>query len=375
MNCKFISVIFLSALASGLRGADGGPEFLDLSRDFSKDTVVAAGTAELYQGHPTTVQLPGTETVLCVWCVPHGGHAGQLARSEDGGRTWTRQDGLLPPGMSNHWNCPSIYRIVGPDGKARIFVFSAYLGNDRQRFANAMPAIVSEDDGLSWRELPPLGAAFRCVMTFTSMVPLKDGRTMAFFHRGPADGRDRHPLEVLATVTADGGFSWSEPRVVCRVEGKSPCEAFALRSDDGDELCLIMRENTRTGHSLMTTSRDEGQTWTPARETAWALTGDRHAGIRLPDGRWLIAFRDTAPKSPTKGHFIAWLGTYADIIAGRPGLRLKLLHNYDGWDCGYPGVSLLPDGHVLAVTYVKYHDGPERQSVVACRLVPPPPQR
>ncbi len=31
-----------------------------------------------------------------------------------------------------------------------------------------------------------------------------------------------------------------------------------------------------------------------------------------------------------------------------------MLHNYAGWDCGYPGVELLPDGTIVATTYVTF---------------------
>lgn len=52
-------------------------------------------------------------------------------------------------------------------------------------------------------------------------------------------------------------------------------------------------------------------------------------GVQTGDGRLVIAFRDQAPESPTKGHFVAWVGTYDDIKQGKPGqYRVKLLHGY-----------------------------------------------
>lgn len=345
--------------------------WVDLSGDKSKDVVISAGSTlpDGYEGHPTTVRIPGTETIWCTWCKPHGGHGGQLARSLDGGRTWTREDHRLPEEAKIHWNCPSIYRIVGPDGKARMFIYSAWYGNNIRQSDKAMPSLVSEDDGLTWRALPPLGPTFRCVMTFTSIIPLKDGRVMGIYHRGPV-GEDRVPLEQLVTISADGGFTWSEPKVICQVPNRSPCEGMALRSDDGNEIRVIMRENTRSGCGYMVYSRDEGETWSEPEFLSPSLTGDRHAGGKLPDGRWVITFRDMAPGSPTKGHFVAWCGTYDDIVQRRPGKRYKLLHSYAGWDCGYPGVTVFEDGTVLAVTYVKYWDDARKQSVVGCRFKP-----
>ena len=105
-------------------------------------------------------------------------------------------------------------------------------------------------------------------------------------------------------------------------------------------------------------------------DTPWALTGDRHQGVTLPDGRLVIAFRDMAPASPTRGHFVAWVGPYAAIKskAEADTYRIKLLHNYAGCDCGYPGIHLLPDGTIVATTYVKYWDDARQQSVVSVRF-------
>ncbi|MFA7054694.1 MAG: hypothetical protein WC328_16890, partial [Kiritimatiellia bacterium] len=78
---------------------------VDLSQDPARQVVIAAGTPEVYQGHPTTVSLPDGRTIFCVWCVNHGGAAGPMARSRDGGRTWERLDAHLPEGYRMHQNC------------------------------------------------------------------------------------------------------------------------------------------------------------------------------------------------------------------------------------------------------------------------------
>ena len=84
----------------------------------------------------------------------------------------------------------------------------------------------------------------------------------------------------------------------------------------------------------------------------------------------MIVFRDMAPKSPTRGHFVAWVGPYAAIKSKetKGTYRVKLLHSYAGGDCGYPGIHLLPDGTVVATTYIKYWDDARKQSVVCTRF-------
>ena len=309
---------------------------LDICEETKRQVVIAQGTPEAYHAHPTTALLADGRTMFYVWNMGHGGHAEPMARSDDGGLTWTRLDDTLPPNYVNFKNCPSIYRITDPMGKERLWVFAARTLTDKEhprpisgRLQGWMPRIVSEGDGRTWREEPPLStplasdAPFRNVMTFSSLVPLKDGSTLGMFHRG-AGGKDAD-LQVLQSVTRDGGFTWSDPIMACdgtTLGGKDPCEPSVFRSPGGDELCCIIR--------------DEGATWSEPVDTPWGLTGDRHHGIRLPDGRLVIVFRNVAPLATA--HFIAWVGTYDDIRQGRPGqYRVSLLRTFkDGF---YPGIG------------------------------------
>jgi len=132
---------------------------VDLSADQRRQIVIARGTpaADEYHAHPTTALLADDKTMFCVWNIGHGGHAGPMARSDDGGLTWTRLDDTLPPNFVNFRNCPSLYRITDPAGKERLWVFAAstLVQEPREfpgRLQGWMPRIVSEDDGGTWRE-------------------------------------------------------------------------------------------------------------------------------------------------------------------------------------------------------------------------------
>ena len=355
-------------------------KILDLSQETNRQVFIARGTPEEYHAHPTTAMLADNRTIIAVWNLGHGGHAGPMARSEDGGLTWRRVDDTLPPNYSNFKNCPSLYRIADPQGKERLWIFAARTLTDKEsprdvpgRYQGYMPRVMSEDDGRTWRELPPLGDRiamdnpFRNVMTFSSIVRLKDGSSLGLFHRGDGLG-EGGTLQVMQSITRDGGFTWSQPVVVAdghAIAPKLPCEPYVFRSPDGDELCCIMRENKRTGTSLVMFSRDEGKTWSKPVDTPWGLTGDRHHGIRLPDGRLVIVFRNSAPLAPA--HFIAWIGTYDDIKQGRPGqYRVSLLRTFkDGF---YPGLHQLPDDTIVATTYTTYGKDDGGCSIVSVRF-------
>jgi hypothetical protein len=346
---------------------------VDISGETNRHVFVAKGTPEIANGHVTTALLADGRTMFAVWTKGHGGAGGPMARSDDGGRSWIRIDASLPPNLSRHINCPSIYRLTDPQGRERLWVFSALALRDPSGVPNRtgwMPRILSEDAGKTWREeqpLSPIPGQFRNVMTFASIVRLADGSYLGQYHRGREASKNQFDLQVVQSVTRDGGFTWTEPKVAAEVKGKDLCEPYVFRSPDGAELCTLMRENRRTGTSMVMFSRDEGETWTVPVDTPWGLTGDRHQGIQLQDGRLVIVFRDFAPGSPTRDQFVAWVGIYDDIKQGLSGqYRVKLLHCYS--DNGYAGIHLLPDHTIVATTYGKYWNDDRKYSVVSVRF-------
>jgi hypothetical protein len=86
------------------------------------------------------------------------------------------------------------------------------------------------------------------------------------------------------------------------------------------------------------------------------------------DGRLLITFRDQAHISPTKGDWVAWVGTYEDIVRGGEGqYRVRVMDNKVEADCAYPGCELLPDGTFVTTTYGHWEEG-EAPYIVSVRF-------
>jgi|GEM_PF-1094305 len=336
---------------------------IDLSSETDRQSVVARGTKEVYQGHPHTILMPDGKTIYAAWTLNHGGACGPLKRSDDGGLTWSE---LLP--VPENWktikNCPTLHRIVGPDGVARLFVFG---GN------GAMYQSVSLDDGKTFSPMETNG--LKTIVAPISVEAVQGGKKwLMWYHRGSSDElvaeqADKTPRSIWQSASTDGGLTWGESRIVCTVPGAYPCEPAVIRSPDGKQLLMMIRENTRKFNSLYTTSDDEGETWSAPKELSAELTGDRHLMRYTPDGRMVVVFREMS-QGPDRGHFVAWVGTYDDVLAGRPGqYRAKLLHQHGPrkWDCGYPGLEVLPDGTVVATTYVQLAED-EKNSVVAVRF-------
>ncbi len=338
---------------------------VDLAADTGRQVVVDREPGQ-YLGHPTTVLLEDGRTMIAVYPQGHGRGPIVMKRSGDGGLTWS---GRLP--VPENWatslETPTIHRVVGKDGTKRLIVWS---GLYPARLA------VSEDDGASWTPLAPAGE-WGGIVVMSALVerkPFGSGRYMAMFHD---DGRffakeprpeSRVVFTLYKTLSEDGGLTWSFPEAVCRSSEVHLCEPGIIRSPDGKTLAALLRENSRKLNSHVIFSADEGRTWTAPRELPGALTGDRHTGKYAPDGRLLISFRDLTPESPTRGDWVAWVGTFDDIVRGREGqYRVRLMDNTKSADCAYPGVEVMPDGTFVVTTYGHWTEG-EEPYIMSVRL-------
>lgn len=335
---------------------------IDLSADTTRQVIIARGTEAIYQGHPTTVLLPDGKTMYCVWTYNHGGACGPMKRSDDGGLTWSPLLNV-PGNWSEVRNCPAIYRLPSPTGGYRLLVFAGE-GPD-----GSMYQAVSEDNGATWSSMESnhLGPS---VMPFCTIIPVNNGKKLLAMTniRRPGEKAEKRSNIVVQSFSTDGGLTWSPYETALDLPGLKPCEPELIRSPDGKQLLCLMRENVKR-IALFMTSEDEGKTWSDPRPLPAGLHGDRHKAKYAPDGRLVIVFRDTEKGSPTRDHFVAWIGDYDTILQqGKGQYRIKLLHSYKGADCGYPGLELLPDGTFAATTYIKYRPGPEKNSVVSVRF-------
>lgn len=335
---------------------------LDLAEQQHRQVVVDREAGQ-YLGHPTTVLLEDQRTILAVYPKGHGRGAIVMKRSTDGGRTWSERL-PTPASWATSQETPTLHRVVDAQGKKRLILFS---GLHPVRMA------VSADDGVTWSELEPVGP-WGGIVAMGSVVALKTGpgHYLALFHD---DGRFFAPtprqtqeMTLYQSRSTDGGLTWSFPEQIFAAAEIHLCEPGAIRSPDGKQLAVLLRENRRRKNSHVIFSDDEGQTWTAPRELPPSLTGDRHTGKYAPDGRLVFSFRDTAPDSPTAGDWVAWVGTYDDLRHGRPGqYRVRLMDNHHRWDCAYPGVEVLPDGTFVCTTYGHWVKG-EPPFIVSVRF-------
>ena len=357
---------------------------VDLDKDRSRQVIVDRESGQ-YLGHPTTVLLEDGKTILTVYPKGHGKGGIVYKKSENGGRTWSQRL-PTPDTWATSKEVPTLHRVVDKYGKKRLIMWS---GLYPARLA------VSEDDGKSWSEIEKVGN-WGGIVVMGDLIELETGpgHYMALFHDDArfftSNGQEKYARDkenynsrmftLYKTLSFDGGLTWSFPEVIMKSRELHICEPGIVRSPDGNQLAMLLRENSRRDNSQIIFSNDEGQTWTRPKSLPNELTGDRHVLRYAPDGRLLVVFRDRSPKvyhqellkiskeeknnnfseiakrtglgSPTEGDWVAWVGSYKDLVNGGKGeYRVRIKDNKKGWDTTYPGVELLPDGTFVITTY------------------------
>ena len=334
---------------------------VDITGDKERQVIVDREKGQ-YLGHPTTLLLEDNKTMLMVYPQGHGRGPIVYKRSNDTGLTWSERL-PTPKSWETSLEVPTLHRVVDANGKKRIVMFSGL---------HPIRMAVTEDDGANWSELAPIGN-FGGIVTMGTVIDLKaPGHYLAFFHD---DGRyirgapaKAWRFWVYTTLSKDGGLTWSAPTPIAMMPDANLCEPGALRSPDGKQIAVLLRENSRKYNSFVIFSNDEGQTWSGPKELPAALTGDRHVAKYTPDGRLFISFRDTTHVSSTKGDWVGWVGKYEDIVNGTEGqYRVRIMDNTKGADCTYPGIEVLPDGTIVTTTYGHWTEG-EAPYIVSVRF-------
>jgi hypothetical protein len=365
------SRLFLLVFLSFPRGADAAAgesqvEILESSTipaiDLDSEShrqVVVDREAGQYLGHVSTCLLEDGRTIYAVYPKGHGRGAIVMKRSDDGGLTWSPRL-PTPDSWATSLEVPTIHRVIDPQGARRLILWS---GLYPARLA------VSGDDGATWSELEPVGDwGGIVVMGFVEALRAK-GHYLAMFHDDgryfKSEGEATDTFTLYKTFSRDGGLTWSYPETVWRGSTIHLCEPGCVRSPDGEQLAVLLRENARRRNSHVIFSNDEGQSWSKPRELPLALTGDRHTPRYGPDGRILISFRCISPREraeerPFEGDWVGWIGTYDDIVNGTEGQYfVRFKDNTHQYDTTYPGVELLPDGTFVVTTYGHWDDGEE----------------
>jgi len=145
-------------------------------------------------------------------------------------------------------------------------------------------------------------------------------------------------------ISDDGGYTWtgSEPIV-----GAGCVQPSVVRNKDGTLVAYLRDNGPPPKRALMSVSKDDGVTWTPARDTDIPNPGTSLEAIRLRNGDWIMVYNDIE-----RGRY-----SLAAAISDDEGATWKWKRHLDGRpdkpvddQYHYPSVIQAKDGSIH-VTY------------------------
>ena len=281
-----------------------------------------------------------------------------LARSKDGGDTWTIEDpatrGMVPHGhfvAKPRTDVPQqpVLKLREPinfqhDG----FALAAYSNSD----AGESRYWYSYDKGYSWTgpfALPNFGTPGTAART-DYIVDGKNECTL-FITAAKTNGKEGR---LLGIKTTDGGKNWSlQSRIGEETEGYTIMSSSVRISPN--ELFVVAREKEGDKSFIPAwRSVDNGKTWTQeANASDDTGIGNPPAMVRMKDGRLCLVYgyRSDAESIEAKAKT-------SDIRArlssdnGKTWSKVYILRNDgSGQDIGYPRVVQRPDGKIVAIYY------------------------
>ncbi len=292
-----------------------------------------------------------------------------LARSMDGGETWTIEDpsekgalipvgkslhGVTPPGLvEKPWaDCPGGIDFTHPDLALTFRMTDSNIGPSRFYYSNNRG-----HDWLGPFSVPDFGTPG--VAARTDYVVNSKDDCLVFLTAGKANKKEGR---VICVRTSDGGKTWTHQGDIGPEPAGFAIMPATVRVGDtpgkGDLVSAIRRKES-TGHSIeVYRSKDDGKTWSldnvPVPDCG---EGNPASLIRLRDGRLCLTY----------GHRKAPFSMRARLSpdGGKSwGPILVLRDDGGGRDLGYPRSVQRPDGKVATIYYFwDKATGPERKIV------------
>jgi Neuraminidase (sialidase) len=290
-----------------------------------------------------------------------------LARSKDGGETWTIEKplSLLPPPGGKMAGVPTedggkeaTDNKVAMDFNHRDFALTARMmdkDNGPSRF------YYSYDRGKTWRgpfHIPTFGT--KGIMARTDYI-IDGPRAMTMFITAALDNSKEG--RVLCVRTTDGGVTWNKIGVASNPGDKGfSIMPSSVRLSKTTILSAIRRKEGPENFIELTRSDDDGATWKLVSRITPQITGNSGnppAMVRLKDGRLVVTY----------GHRAAPLSMRARISADEGatwGDELILRQDGGDRDLGYPRTVIRPDGKLVTVYY--FNDSGDSERYIAATI-------
>ena len=322
---------------------------------------------------PQAVQLPDG-TILCSFSIGGGPNVTggtELARSTDGGETWSAAGSVLPKdtrtGTANF-----LKLTLSPDG-GTIFGYGARLSEniDEQFGDRHMEPILctSTDAGRTWSAPMRVPFPVDCSLEVShGALALRSGRLLA--PGATLAARDRLGERVLASISNDGGRTWPDHSVVFEdpQHRHGYFEQKLCELPDGRLLATawtVTLGDVADRPNHFTISHDHGETWSSPRSTG--IEGQTMTPIPVGDDRLLVLYNRRYGRQGVvmclvrfteEAWTLEWEGLLYDpqTIRERPKDVQDGVTEFDSFKFGFPTAIPLQDGTFLA-THWSVEDG------------------
>jgi predicted neuraminidase len=120
-------------------------------------------------------------------------------------------------------------------------------------------------------------------MTRTHPIVLPSGRMLLPLY---SDGYN----VCLVAISDDDGQNWRASKPIV---GLGPIQPSIVRKMNGTLVAYMRDSGNAPYRVLISTSTDDGESWSPARDTTIPNPGSSIEAIVLADGRWVMVYNDT----------------------------------------------------------------------------------
>ena len=93
----------------------------------------------------------------------------------------------------------------------------------------------------------------------------------------------------IMAISDDGGITWSGSEPIVGAGGVQPS---VVRKNDGTLVAYLRDNGPPPKRALMSVSKDDGVTWTPAMDSELPNPGTSLEVIRLRNGNWVMVYND-----------------------------------------------------------------------------------
>jgi hypothetical protein len=278
----------------------------------------------------------------------------RLARSLDGGRTWTVEANcdLFPPAQGGRE--PSDLNEPMDFSRPGFAMTLRFLNN------NTGPSLLwfTYDKGRHWQgpfRFPQFGKG---IAARTDYVVESSRSALVFVTQAKANGREGRPVCVRTT---GGGLTWKLVSAIGDEPSGFSIMPSTVRLADATLLTTVRVHEGEGNRIDAYLSHDNGSSWALQSEVAktGALNGNPPSLLRLKDGRLCMTYGYRSEPYSIRARLSSDGGkTWGDVLTIRDGGA--------AWDLGYPRTVQRPDGKLVSVYY--FNDAPHTERFIAATI-------